>query len=400
MSWKKTLLICLIILAAGTGLTTLIFSTEPTASQTAATQETAMLVDVINVQQGSYRPIIQAMGIVQPAQDITLSPRVSGEIIERSEQFAPGGYVQKGDTLLQIDPEDYRTALKQRRSELRQAESELTLEMGRHEAAKKEYQAYGDTLSEENKALVLREPQLESAKSSVESAQAAVEQAQLDLRRTTITAPFDAHILSRNVNVGSQVAPGNELGRLVGLDEYWIEATVPVSKLHWIDFPENDSEAASEVSIRNRTGWPEGVRRSGYLYKMIGALEDQTRLARILISVPDPHTREMDNPDKPRLMIGSFVETHIQAHELEDVVRLNRDYLRDNETVWVMENEELDIRDVNIVFQDAEYAYIDSGLQQNDKVVITNLSTVADGAPLRLEETSEIEQDTVTKEIQ
>jgi len=35
-------------------------------------------------------------------------------------------------------------------------------------------------------------------------------------------APFDAQILNRSVNVGSQVAPGDELGRLVGVEEYWI----------------------------------------------------------------------------------------------------------------------------------------------------------------------------------
>lgn len=99
-------------------------------------------------------------------------------------------------------------------------------------------------------------------------------------------------------------------------------------------------------------------------------------------------------------MIGSFVESHIQGHELENVVRLNRDYLRNDDTVWVMEDNELDIRDVNVVFRDAEYAYIDSGLKQNDRVVTTNLSTVTDGAPLRLEETSDAEQDTVTREIQ
>lgn len=70
---------------------------------------------------------------------------------------------------------------------------------------------------------------------------------------------------------------------MVGLEEYWVEATVPVSKLRWINFPENDSEAGPEVSIRNRTAWSDEMSRTGYLYKIIGALEDQTRLARVLI---------------------------------------------------------------------------------------------------------------------
>ena len=43
--------------------------------------------------------------------------------------------------------------------------------------------------------------------------QAAVSRAELGLERSTIRAPFDAHIITRNANVGSQLAPGTELGR-------------------------------------------------------------------------------------------------------------------------------------------------------------------------------------------
>ncbi len=401
MNWRKTLLICFIILIAGGGLTALIFSTEPTATRSGATQETAMLVDVIEVRHGNFQPTIQAMGTVIPSQDIMLSPRVSGQIIERAEEFTPGGHVEKGDMLLQIDPADYKNTLQQRKGDLQQAMADLNLEMGRQEAAKKEYQLYGDTLSGQNKARVLRQPQLESARASVESAQAAVEAAELNLERTTIRAPFDAHILSRNVNVGSQVAPGNTLGRLVGLETYWIEATIPLSKLRWLNISEGNSSQGSEVRIRNRTAWQDGEFRTGSLFKMVGTLEEQTRMARVLITVPDPLAYRDENSGAPSMMIGSFVETSIKAVELEDVIRLNRDYVRQDETVWVMEDGKLRIHEVDIVMQDANYAYISDGLSENARVVTTNLSTVTDGAGLRLEgsgsETTS-QQDTVNSE--
>lgn len=189
------------------------------------------------------------------------------------------------------------------------------------------------------------------------------------------------------------MAPGENLARLVGYDEFWIEATVPVSKLRRLDIPDGE-ERGSPVRITNRTAWPEGEYRTGYLYKMLGSLEGQTRMARVLISVPDPHLHLDDNADQPILMIGSFVEANIEAEELSDVVRLNRDHIRDNETVWVMEDKKLRISDVNIVFEDAEYAYIDGGLSGDDRVVTTNLTTVTDGAPLRLEGSEgEVKQD-------
>ena len=384
MNKKKTLFICIGILIAGAALTLLIFSTEPEATRTGATKETAMLVDVVQVERDTFTPTIRTMGTVQPSQDITLSPRVSGEIIQLSENFTPGGYVREGEMLLQIDPADYRNALQQRRSELQQAETQLTIEMGRQNVAKQDYELLDNTLTGANKSLVLREPQLNAARSQVESTQAAVEQAELNLQRTTIRAPFDAYILTRNVNVGSQVAAGDNLARLVGIDEYWIEATVPQTSLRWINAPQNGG-TGSPVTIKNRTAWHEDEQREGSLFRLVGAIEGDTRLARVLVSVPDPHGYESGDVNQPRLMIGSFVEANIQAEELENVVRLNRDYIRQNDKVWVMNNDSLDIRDVNIIFRDANYAYITEGLHGGENVVTTNLSTVVEGSPLRLE---------------
>ncbi|MEQ8524181.1 efflux RND transporter periplasmic adaptor subunit [Gracilimonas sp.] len=388
MGWKKTLIISLSILVGAAAIIVLIFSTEPEASRSGATKETAMLVEVNKAEQGNFTPIIQATGTVQPSQDIVLSSRVSGEVVNRSDKFTPGSYVKKGEVLLQIDPSDYRNAVRQAESELRQAKSELQLEMGLQEAAKKEYKLLEDSLAPTNKALVLREPQLESAKSQVASAEASVEQAKLNLQRTTIKAPFDAYILNRNANLGSLVAPGQDLGRLVGVDYYWVETTIPLSKLRWLDFSGEENSPGSEVVIRNRTAWDEGETRTGYLFRMLGSLENQTRLARILVEVPDPMALERENDGKPGLIIGSFVETRIKAKPLEDVVRLNRDYLRANETVWVKEGDSLSIRNVSILLQDANYAYITEGLAGGEQVVTTNLASVTAGALLRLEDSS------------
>jgi len=385
MNWKKTLLISVFILLSGGAITALIFSTEPEASRAGATQQTAMLVDVIEINRGNYTPNIEAMGTVMASQDIILSPRVSGQILDRSDEFTPGGYVREGDTLLQIDPADYKNTLQQQRSALQQAMAELNLEMGRQEAAEKEYQLYGDTLSEQNKARVLRQHHLESVRASVTAARAAVDRAEMDLKRTTITAPFDAHIISRNVNIGSQVAPGDNLGRLVGLETYWVEATVPLSKLRWLNIQTNGESEGSEVRIRNRTAWDEDEYRSGNLFKMVGSIEEQTRMARVLIEIPDPMAYRDENAGAPSLIIGSYVEANIKGSELSDVIRLNRDYVRSNDTVWIMEDGKLRIKDLDVVMRDAQYAYVSEGLNEDDKVVTTNLSTVTDGAPLRLE---------------
>ncbi len=384
MNRKKTALLCSLILLAGIAVTAVIFFTEPTARREAATREGAMLVEVALARRGTFRPTIVAMGTVRPAREIILSPRVGGEVVELAPSFVPGEHVAEGTVLLRIDPSDYRNVLQQRRSELRQATADLNLELGRQNVARQDYQLLGEELSPENEALMLRKPQLNTARARVEAARAAVSQAELELRRTEVRAPFDAHILSREVNVGSQVSAGDRLGRLVGLETYWVETTVPAAKLRWIDFPGPGKEGAA-ARVYNPGAWPAGTYRQGRMLSLIGALEEQTRLARVLVAVQDPLALRQDVSDKPALVIGSFVEVHIEAVEIEGVVRLDRDYLRQGDTVWVMRDGILDIRDVGVAFQDAAYAYIEGGLDDGEQVVTSSLATVTQGVKLRVE---------------
>jgi len=389
VNWKTTLIVCIAILLGAGAAVTAIFSTEPAAERSSARKQTAMLVEVAAVEYGSFRPTITAMGAVRPEREIMLSPRVGGEIVSLSESFTPGGFVEQGEVLMQIDPADYEAALLQRRSELRQASADLELELGRQELARKDYEDLKGTISSEYETLVLRGPQLNAARARVEAAQAAVRRAELDLERTRIRAPFAAHILSREANIGSQVSPGEPLGRLVGVDSYWVEATVPVAQLRWIDFPSASRAEGSAAQVRNRAAWPADVFREARVHQLIGALEAQTRLARVLLTVADPLAHEPASAGQPPLMVGSYVEVRIEGRPIDNVIRMNRDLLRQNDTVWVNEDGVLRIRPVDVVFSDEHFAYIGSGLEENDRVVTTNLSSVFDGAALRLEGTPE-----------
>jgi RND family efflux transporter MFP subunit len=261
LNWKKTVIVCTTILLVAAAAITVIFSTEPAAERSSARKQTAMLVDVSALESGAFRPTITAMGTVRPEREIMLSPRVGGEIVALSKSFTPGGFVEQGEVLLQIDPADYEAALLQRQSELRQASADLELELGRQELARNDYEELKGTISSEYETLVLRAPQLNAARARVEAAQAAVRRAELDLERTRIRAPFAAHILSREANIGSQVSPGEPLGRLVGIQSYWVEATVPVAQLRWIEFPTGTEATGSSAQVRNRAAWPAKVFR-------------------------------------------------------------------------------------------------------------------------------------------
>lgn len=374
-----SMIACTGILGGAAAAIYYINTTEPVATQVKSVRKSAALVETTTAERGDYSPQIEVLGTVQAASEVLLSPRVSGQVSSLSQKFVPGGTVNAGDVLVQIDPTDFKNTLSIRKSELEQVEASLQIEEGRQLLAQQELELLQDTIKDLNRSLVLREPQIASIRAEVNAAKAEVQRAQIDLERTEVKAPFDAQILNRSVNVGSQVSPGDELARLVGLDEYWVMASVPLRSLRWVEFPEIDGQG-SEVILRDSDTWLPGTERTAVVSRLIGTLDDQTRLARVLITVADPLGRESDVPP---LVLDTLIETQIVGRPLEDVVRIEREYVRDKDTVWLMKDSKLEIRSVEIVFRDAQYAYISSGLENDDEVVTTNLATVASGIPLR-----------------
>lgn len=376
-----TSIVCLLIAAIAGGVIWYINNSEPVAQRETATKRNPMLVETFTVTRQTYRPQITVLGRVEPAREVMLRPRITGEVIRIAENFEPGGMVKAGALLIALDPADFEIALATRKSELQQAEADVAIENGRQQVARQELALNGQELESSQRALVLRQPQLKTVQARLQAAKAAVAQAQLALDRTFITAPFAATVVERMVNLGSQVERGDVMAHLVDVQEYWVIATVPLNQLKWIQFPGEGAEP-SRATIRKRGIWQDDQQRHGVVRRFIGALDDQTRLARVLISVNDPLGL---NRDIPPLVLDAIVQIIIEGRPIEKVVRLDRDYLRQNDTVWVMQDEKLSIRTTQVMFRDARYAYVKKGLEDGDMVVKTSLSRVREGAELRSE---------------
>ncbi|MDJ0624253.1 MAG: efflux RND transporter periplasmic adaptor subunit [Desulfocapsaceae bacterium] len=374
-----TIIACLLIVAITGGIVWYINNSEPVAQRETATKRNPMLVEAFTVSRQTYHPQIKVLGRVEAAREVMLRPRITGEVIRIADNFEPGAMVQAGDVLVTLDPADFEIALAERQSELQQVEADLAIEKGQQQVARQEFALTGQKLESSQRALVLREPQLKTVRARLEAARAAVAQAQLELDRTSIKAPFDAQVVERMVNLGSQVERGNVMAQLIGISKYWVIATVPLNQLKWISFGQDDTEP-SRATIKKRGIWEDEQARHGVVQRFIGTLDEQTRLARVLITVEDPLAL---NSDSPPLVLDAIVQTIIEGRPLENVVRLDRDFLRPNDTVWVMQDGKLSIRKAKVVFRDANYAYIEKGLEDGDNVVVTSLSRVREGAELR-----------------
>ncbi len=359
-------------------------ATRPKARRQKPPQQ-ARLITVETAEKTNHKTVVSAMGPVIPAQEITLAPEVSGRVTFVDPLVIPGGAVQQGQVLIKIDSRDYEAVVKQRQSELAQAELNLKLEQGNQLVAQQEYKLLDDIVEQQDEELVLRKPHLEETRAALESAKAQLAKAQLDVERCTVKAPFNAVIQDKLVDVGAQVTPSSSLLTIMGTDEYWVQAKVNVDQLHWINIPDGDGQQGSSVKIFDGAAWGSDIWREGRLLRLLGQLEEQGRLAQVLVSVKDPLSLSSDSSKFPPILVGSYVRIEIEGKTIEDVFSVRRDYLHDGDNIWVMnKNDQLEIRPVEVLFREKDTVYLSNGLQDGDRIVTTDISAPVDGMLLRL----------------
>lgn len=371
------------VLAAGVLITLLLLKSGP-QPKPRPSRAIGVRVETIDVRLGTYPTQIQAMGVVKAARSVEISPQVSGQVIEISENLVPGSRFSEAEVLLQLDPTDYQLLFEQQKNLVIRAENDLALEQGKQLVAKQEFTLLDQQVSEAEQRLMLRQPQLSTLQTALLIAQAQKDQAQLNLERTTIRAPFDGIIDDLNVNIGSWVGSSSRLATIVGSQRYWIEAAIPQKELQWVMLPTEDQAMASRVRIYNPSAWGPDTFREGQVIQLLPRLGTQDRMARVLIAVTDPLAQTSENAGKPQLLIDSYVRLEITGKPLEDAVQLPRQYLRDGDTVWLYSDQAtLTFRPVTIGFKNQDQALLIGGITSGDRVIISDIATPIAGMALQ-----------------
>jgi len=397
MAIVTRLVLPLLIIAAGVVYAKHLVETSPKTKRNRPPRQ-ARLVEVSQIPSGDFTVQVTAMGTVIPAREVDIKPQVSGKIIRINPELIPGGLFRTGQSLMKIEPDDYELRICQIESEVATAQSNLKLELGNQALAKQEYELLGDVISADDKELVLRQPQLVSLQSRLQSAQAQLRLAQLNLARTDITAPFNAIVKQKYIDLGTTVSLSTTLVSLTGTDEYWIELKVPVDQLKWIEIPRQNQDTGSLAKIFNSTAWPDSLSRQGRVLRLKSDVESKGRMANLLVSVKDPLALNLKNKNTKPLLIGSFVNAVIEGQKVFSVFKLNREFLRDGDKVWLLTPDNtLEIRPVKVVFHSEDYVLIAQGLSSQDQVITTNIAAAVEGMLLRLPDSQSVE--TTDKDI-
>ncbi|MDY0044244.1 MAG: efflux RND transporter periplasmic adaptor subunit [Syntrophales bacterium] len=330
-----------------------------------------VLVETVRIEPRTFRLRFTTTGTVQVRAMTDIVPQVSGRIVEIDERAFPGGLITEAMVLFHIEKDDYLLEVERMEAEVARAETQLKLQEASSQAAVAEWKDLNPNTSVP--PLVAERPQLEEAKAALRAARARLKTARLNLSRTEFRLPFTGRVTEFQLEIGQYAVAGQSYGQVYRLDSLEINVPLEERQLDWL-------LEAEDPEITIESGFMDYDRYHGYVKRVAGKLDPQTRFSRAIHGLKEA---------MPKLVPDVFVVVHVIGPARENVWTLPLDALQENGGIW-------------IVTPETELALIRPEiLQINDEFVIArsngrpilavrgNLPEATEGTPVRLSRSAE-----------
>ena len=318
-------------------------------------------------------------GRLAAVKSIEIRSRVSGYL--ESIHFQEGAIVKEGDLLYIIDPRPYKAIYDQAVANLNKAIAAAELAKSDMSRATRLMQSH--TIAED--IYDARTKQLHEAEAEVEAARAAVAAAELDMEFTHIRAPISGRIGKTQITEGNLVKGGDTestwLTNIVTLDPIYVYFTVDEKNM--LRYMRNENTGPGVISGDNAQ--PMWLRLSDEEeYKHEGRLDFIDN--RFDIATGTMEVRGVfANPDL-MLQPGMFAKVAMVGEGAYSALLIPDSAISLDQTlkyVFVVGPENMALRkEIVTGRQLGELRVIRSGLQPDDRVIITGIQKVVAGMPV------------------
>jgi len=377
---KKMYPIFIIIL--GLAICSVLIFTKPIAKPEAI-KRISPIVQVKNLLPESIPMTILSQGTVIPSTESQIYPEITGRVIYVSSKLYEGSSFKKDDVLLKIDSKDYELLIKTAEANLAAAKTNYSIAKAESESAQDEWNKIGDGKATD---LTLKKPQLAQAKSAVEAAEADLERLKRNLEKTEIRAPYDGLVRKKNIDIGTVIAPGYLLASVYATD--YIEVKLPIADkdLIFLDIPLDgsgiDAENQPIVYFKGIFGGKE-ITWEGTIVRLEAEIDPKNRMAILIGKVSSPY--DISKHETP-LRVGQFVEAEIVGKRFENIYKINRDLIKNNNEIAIVNKVDttIDFKTVNVIRYIDDIAFIDRGITPQTPICLTTLDVMYKGMKVQL----------------
>lgn len=381
-------------------------------------------VDLFQVERATVREVVTGFGSAEPVREVVVSAQVAGEIIAVHPDLKVGTEVKgqattsnsqgrsetaTGDLIAQIDPRVYeeqllraKTQLEDDRLELTRIEQESTnlerlaeqLEQDRadnqaeYDKFRKLYEKGGvatesdlrkaqltlrgveKLIIENENARALLPVRMAQVHRALAANQNQIRLAEIDLQNTTVRPPFRGILSSVSIEQGQFVRPGDPLVTITDVNKVEIPISITLSDFAKIK-PRLDSGTLPPVALASNESASELW--TGELLRASPKVDPATRTVVVYVRVDNA---QQSTP----LLPGTFVQARIEGPVHQEVLVVPRDALIRSDVYIARDDGSAERRAVNVVERLQAFAIVSDGVEEGDRVVLSNLDVLNSGS--------------------
>lgn len=337
-------------------------------------QSGAVAVTVDRAQTREMAPSQWSAGEVVSRRDILISSELDGVLEFVAE---PGSLVKRGERLAQLDATHWRLQLRNSESRIAQLQARLTY----LDAQLQRLSKLAETNNTSRAALEEQHAEREAMAQDLLAAQIERDRRAYELSKTTIDAPFDTLVASRDLQAGEYVRTGSELLRILDMSQLEVEADIPLAALPLIGAGDtvalrSDGVSRSEVKRANEQVF------TGQVRQFVPVASDNSRRVKLMVQLPQSTPQQWD------WIVGMPVQVAVPLSEARATMVVPRDalVLRNGDTfVFRVDAEDKAERlSVRIGSGDGEWIAVYGGLASGDRVIVRGAERLQPGQEVKI----------------
>ena len=307
------------------------------------TQERRPVVSVVQPTPTEQALTLRLTGSVVLKEKATVVSEVVGRVVWVSPKFEPGGSIAANEVFIRIDPEEY----------------ELRVEAAGLEVAELEQEVRGKEARNEDAARTALK---------LEKARVALRLAELQLRRTNISLPFDARVISSSVEIGELAGPPEKVGKAAALGRVYRPGSIRVAApIEQRDLRHLAPAVGRTAEIRTRMG----IFRAK-VAAVSSVVAAKSRLASLFLNFSD------DLPAGSLPLPRTFAEIVIAGPEHSGVFVLPDAAAQASDRVWVVRDGALNSVEPRILGR-IDGGWVVEAFDAGDGVVLGTLPGAREG---------------------
>ncbi|EHM9373011.1 efflux RND transporter periplasmic adaptor subunit [Campylobacter coli] len=302
--------------------------------------------------------------------DVIIKPQVSGVIVEKL--FKAGDLIKKGQTLFIIEQDKFKASVNSAYGKALMARANFDNASKDYNRSKTLYNKGAISQKEYDSTLA----NFNNTKANLTSARADLENARIDLAYTEIKAPFDGTIGDALVNIGDYVsASTTELVRVTNLNP--IYADFFISDTDKLNLVRNTQSGKWDLDSIHANLNLNGETVQGKLYFIDSVIDANSGTVK---------AKAIFDNNNSTLLPGAFATITSEGFIQKNGFKVPQIAVKQNQNdvyVLLVKNGKVEKSSVHISYQNNEYAIIDKGLQNGDKIILDNFKKIQVGSEVK-----------------